>query len=70
MGGCKLLTVAGCNLPVNSGRNLPLEVGYNVLVGWSTRTVGEVLVESRQSQGSDSGNMGNVHNNSKPRWKK
>ena len=44
VGGCKLLMEAGCTLPVDSGRNLPL-----VLVGWSTRTVGEVLVESRQS---------------------
>ena len=44
VGGCKLLTEPGCTLPVDSGRNLPL-----VLVGWSTRTVGEVLVESRQS---------------------
>lgn len=57
---------------MNFGRNLPLEVGCNlplVLVAWSTRSVGDVLVESRQSQESDSGNMGNMHNNSKPRWK-
>ena len=52
VGDCKLLMEAGCNLPADSGRNLPLEVGCNLplaLVEWSTRTVAEVLVESRQS---------------------
>ena len=55
-GGCKL--PVGCNFPVEGGCNWP---------GWSTRSVGETLVET--SLGNDNGRTDNMHNNSKPRWK-
>ena len=79
--GCNLPAEVGCNLLAEGGCNLPEEVlaeGNAVLVGktwstsgwpWSTRTF-EFLVEiRRQLQGNDSGSTGNMHNNSKPRWK-
>ena len=55
--GCNLAVEAGYNLPAEAGCNLPAEVlveGDAVLVGWtwltygywSTRTFGELLVES------------------------
>lgn len=79
--GCNLVVEAGCNLPAEAGCNLPAEVqveGDAVLVDWtwstcgywSTRTFGELLVESRrQSHGNDCGSTDNEHNRGKQRWK-
>ena len=79
--GCNLAVEDGCNLAVEAGCNLPAKVlteGNAELVGrtwstsgWSTRTFGGLLVESRrQSQvWNDCGSTDNKHNRSMPRWK-